>query len=342
MGLAEDRAKALAAALGNLDKKFGVGTAMRLGDKPRVKIEAYSTGSLALDRDLGTGGIPRGRITEIYAQESVGKTTLALHAIADAQSRGETCVFIDAEHALDPNYAEALGVNVEDLIVSQPNSGEDALEIFDTFVRSGAVALIVVDSVAALTPRAEIDGEMGDAHMALQARLMSQALRKTTGEISRTNTAVIFINQLRENIGAMGYGPKTTTTGGKALKFYATIRISMAKIQQIKQGEDVIGNTIKAKVEKNKLAPPFKTPTFDIYFGQGISLAGQIVDMGVQEGLIKKSGAWFSYNGDQLGQGKPNVMKALDENHELRDELLAEIKKRITPVIEEETTEDAE
>lgn len=341
MGVSEDRAKAIEAALAKVNKDFGAGAAMKFGDRPAVKLEAFSTGSLKLDRDLGCGGIPRGRITEIYAQESVGKTTIALHAIADAQSKGETAVFIDAEHALDPDYAAALGVDIDELIISQPDNGEQALEILETFVRSGAAGIIVVDSVAALVPQAEINGDMGDAHMALQARLMSQALRKVTGPIHNTNTAVIFINQLRENIGAMGYGPKTTTTGGKALKFYATIRISMAKIQQLKQGEDVIGNIIKAKIEKNKLAPPFKTPSFEIYFGKGIYLPGQIIEIGVEEGIIKKGGAWFSYNGDQLGQGKPNAMKFLEDNPELADEILGLIKEKWnpTPVVEAEAGE---
>lgn len=331
MGVSEDRAKAIEAALAKVNKDFGAGAAMKFGDKPVIKLEAFSTGSLKLDRDLGCGGIPRGRITEIYAQESVGKTTLALHAIADAQRKGETAVFIDAEHALDPEYARALGVDIDNLIISQPDNGEQALEILETFVRSGAAGIIVIDSVAALVPQAEINGDMGDAHMALQARLMSQALRKVTGPIHNTNTAVIFINQLRENIGAMGYGPKTTTTGGKALKFYATIRISMAKMQQIKQGEDVIGNIIKAKVEKNKLAPPFKTPLFEIYFGKGISRAGQIVDIGVEEGIIKKGGAWFSYNGDQLGQGKPNAIRFIEDNPELGEEILGLIMEKWHP-----------
>jgi recombination protein RecA len=331
MGVSEDRAKAIEAALAKVNKDFGAGAAMKFGDKTVVKMEAFSTGSLKLDRDLGCGGIPRGRITEIYAQESVGKTTIALHAIADAQAKGETAVFIDAEHALDPEYARSLGVDIDNLIISQPDNGEQALEILETFVRSAAIGIIVVDSVAALVPKAEIEGDMGDAHMALQARLMSQALRKVTGPIHNTNTAVIFINQLRENIGAMGYGPKTTTTGGKALKFYATVRISMAKMQQIKQGDDVIGNIIKAKVEKNKLAPPFKTPLFEIYFGKGISLAGQIVDIGVEEGIVKKGGAWFSYNGDQLGQGKPNAIKFIEDNPELGEEILGLIKAKWNP-----------
>lgn len=331
MGVSEDRAKAIEAALAKVNKDFGAGAAMKFGDKAVVKMEAFSTGSLKLDRDLGCGGIPRGRITEIYAQESVGKTTIALHAIADAQRKGETAVFIDAEHALDPEYARALGVDIDELIISQPDNGEQALEILETFVRSGAAGIIVVDSVAALVPKAEIEGDMGDAHMALQARLMSQALRKVTGPIHNTNTAVIFINQLRENIGAMGYGPKTTTTGGKALKFYATIRISMAKMQQIKQGEETIGNIIKAKIEKNKLAPPFKTPLFDIYFGKGISLPAQIIDIGVEEGIVKKGGAWFSYNGDQLGQGKPNAIRFLEDNPELAEEILGLIKEKWNP-----------
>lgn len=344
MGVSEDRAKAIEAALAKVAKDFGPGAAMRLGDKPQVKLEAFSTGSLRMDIDLGCGGIPRGRITEIYAQESVGKTTIALHAVADAQAKGETAVFIDAEHALDPEYAKALGVDTDALIVSQPDTGEQALEILETFIRSGVVGIIVIDSVAALVPKAEIDGEMGDAHMALQARLMSQALRKITGAISNTNTAVIFINQLRENIGAMGYGPKTTTTGGKALKFYATIRISMAKIQQIKQGDNVIGNIIKAKVEKNKLAPPFKQPQFEIYFGKGISRVAEIIDIGIEQGIVKKGGAWFSYNGDQLGQGKPKAIEFLEDNPEVAQEILDQIMAKIAPapvvVNEEKDSED--
>lgn len=330
MGTSEDRAKALEAALSKINKDFGEGSAMRFGDKPARKIETFSTGSLLLDFKLG-GGIPRGRITEIYAQESVGKTTLALHAIADCQKKLGTAAFIDAEHALDPEYARALGVDIDSTIISQPGSGEEALEILETLIRSNAVDIIVVDSVAALVPKAELDGDMGDSHMALQARLMSQALRKITGAISNSNTAVIFINQLRENIGAMGYGPKNTTTGGKALKFYATIRILMTKFQQIKIGDEVIGNIIKAKVEKNKLAPPFTTANFDIYFGKGISLSGQVLDMGVDFGVVKKGGAWYSYNGDQLGQGKVKSMEFLDDNPELMDEILELILDKITP-----------
>jgi recombination protein RecA len=315
----DTKQKALAAALAQIDRAFGKGSAMRLGDKEKVDIEAISTGSLGLDVALGIGGLPKGRIVEIYGPESSGKTTLTLHAIAECQKRGGTAAFVDAEHALDPVYASKLGVNVDDLIVSQPDTGEQALEIVDTLVRSGAIDILVVDSVAALVPRAEIEGEMGDSHVGLQARLMSQSLRKLTGSISKSKTLVIFINQLRMKIGVM-YGNPETTTGGNALKFYASVRLDIRRTGSIKTNGkegDVVGNSTRVKVVKNKVAPPFKQVEFDIMFGEGISKIGEIIDLGVKAGVIEKSGAWFSYDSVRLGQGRENSKIFLKENPEV-------------------------
>lgn len=320
MVAAADREKALKAALSQIEKQHGKGSVMRLGEREAVKIAAIPTGSVALDIALGVGGLPRGRIVEIYGPESSGKTTVALHAIANAQAEGGICAFIDAEHALDPEYAEKLGVDTDALLVSQPDNGEQALEIADTLVRSGALELIVVDSVAALTPKAEIEGEMGDSHVGLQARLMSQALRKMAGALNAAGTTAIFINQLREKIGVM-FGSPETTTGGKALKFYASVRCDVRRIQTLKDGQDSIGNRTRLKVVKNKVSPPFKQAEFDIMYGEGISRESSIIDMGVDNGIIKKSGSWFTYEGDQLGQGKEKARMFLKENPELADEL---------------------
>lgn len=325
-----NKEKALQAALSQIERQFGKGTVMRMGDKEQVAIPAISTGSLGLDVALGIGGLPKGRIIEIYGPESSGKTTLTLQVIAEAQRAGGTCAFIDAEHALDPIYAAKLGVNVEDLIISQPDTGEQALEVTDMLVRSGAVDVLVVDSVAALTPRAEIEGEMGDHHVGLQARLMSQALRKITGNIKNANCLVIFINQIRMKIGVM-FGNPETTTGGNALKFYASVRLDIRRIGAVKEGEEVIGSETRVKVVKNKVAPPFKQAEFQILYGSGINRMGEIVDYGVKLGLIDKAGAWYSYQGNKIGQGKNNVMKFLQENpvvskeleHKVRAELLA-------------------
>ncbi|MCZ9308481.1 recombinase RecA [Corynebacterium uberis] len=315
-----DRSKALEMALANIEKDFGKGAIMRLGDENRPPIQAISSGNTAIDVALGVGGFPRGRIVEIYGPESSGKTTVALHAIAQAQRAGGIAAFIDAEHALDPEYARALGVDTDALLVSQPDTGEQALEITDMLVRSGAIDIVVIDSVAALTPKAEIDGDMGDSHVGLQARLMSQALRKMTGPLYNSGTTAIFINQLREKIGVM-FGSPETTTGGKALKFYATVRCDIRRIQAIKDGQDHVGNRTKLKVVKNKVAPPFKTAEFDILYGEGISRESSIIDMGVEEKIIKKSGSWFTYEGEQLGQGKEKVRNNLKENPELADEI---------------------
>lgn len=315
-----NKEKALQAALSQIERQFGKGTVMRMGDKEQVAIPAISTGSLGLDVALGIGGLPKGRIIEIYGPESSGKTTLTLQVIAEAQRAGGTCAFIDAEHALDPIYATKLGVNVEDLIVSQPDTGEQALEVTDMLVRSGAVDVLVVDSVAALTPRAEIEGEMGDHHVGLQARLMSQALRKITGNIKNANCLVIFINQIRMKIGVM-FGNPETTTGGNALKFYASVRLDIRRIGAVKEGEEVIGSETRVKVVKNKVAPPFKQAEFQILYGSGINRMGEIVDYGVKLGLIDKAGAWYSYQGNKIGQGKNNVMKFLQENPLISKEL---------------------
>jgi len=315
MGSSE-RQKALDAALAQIDRAFGKGSAMKLGSREKVEIESISTGSLGLDIALGIGGLPRGRIVEIYGPESSGKTTLALHAIAEAQKVGGTAAFIDAEHALDPTYAKKLGVDVDNLVVSQPDTGEQALEITDTLVRSNAIDVLVIDSVAALVPRAEIEGEMGDSHVGLQARLMSQALRKITGSISRSRTLVIFINQIRMKIGVM-YGNPETTTGGNALKFYASVRLDIRRTGQIKDRDDIVGNTTRVKVVKNKVAPPFKQVEFDIMYGEGVSKVGEILDLGVKAGLVEKSGAWFSYDSIRIGQGRENAKVYLRENPDI-------------------------
>jgi len=322
----ENKKKALDSAIKAIDKSFGKGTLMRLGDRVVEEIEAISTASLGLDMALGIGGIPKGRIVEIYGPESSGKTTLTLHIIAQAQKMGGICAFIDAEHALDVKYAKNLGVDVENLLISQPDYGEQALDVVETVARSGAVDLIVVDSVAALTPKAEIEGDMGDTQVGTQARLMSQALRKLTGVLHKMNTTVIFINQIRMKIGQMGYGSPETTTGGNALKFYASVRIDIRKIQSLKQGEDVIGNRTRAKVIKNKVAPPFKQAEFEIMFGEGISREGELIDYGVKLDIVDKSGAWFSYKDKKLGQGKEKAKAFLKENKELAQEIEREIK----------------
>ena len=315
-----DRQKALDTVLSQIDKNYGKGSVMRLGDRPATKIETIPTGSIALDVALGIGGFPRGRVVEIYGPESSGKTTVALHAVASVQKAGGIAAFIDAEHALDPAYAEKLGVDTDNLLVSQPDTGEQALEIMDMLVGSGSIDIIVIDSVAALVPKAEIEGEMGDSHVGLQARLMSQALRKITGRLSHTNTTAIFINQLREKIGVF-FGSPETTTGGKALKFYASVRVDVRRIETLKDGANPVGNRTRAKIVKNKMAPPFKQAEFDILYGQGISIEGGLIDMGVEHGIVKKSGAWFTYEGDQLGQGKENSRRFLKDNPELAQEI---------------------
>lgn len=332
-----DRQKALEAALAQIDRAFGKGSAMKLGSREAMEIEAISTGSLGLDIALGIGGLPRGRIIEIYGPESSGKTTLALHAIAEAQKGGGTAAFVDAEHALDPVYAKKLGVDIDELIVSQPDTGEQALEIVDTLVRSNAIDILVVDSVAALVPRAEIEGEMGDSHVGLQARLMSQALRKLTGSISRSRCMVIFINQVRMKIGVM-YGNPETTTGGNALKFYASCRLDIRRTGQIKDKEDIIGNTTRVKVVKNKVAPPFKQVEFDIMYGEGISKVGEMLDLGVKAGIVEKSGAWFSYDSVRIGQGRENSKTFLKSNPEMMDRLEQAIRGKTAEVAEEMMT----
>ena len=338
-----DRTKALDAALAQIERQFGKGSVMRLGDEERLPMEFIPTGSIALDVALGIGGLPRGRIIEVYGPESSGKTTVALHAIANAQRAGDICAFIDAEHALDPEYAKKLGVDIDSLLVSQPDTGEQALEITDMLIRSGAVGLIVIDSVAALVPRAEIEGEMGDSHVGLQARLMSQALRKITGALSNTNTTCIFINQLREKIGVM-FGSPETTTGGKALKFYASVRLDIRRIEALKDGQEVVGNRTRVKVVKNKVAPPFKQAEFDIIYGEGISREGSLIDMGVEHGIVRKAGAWYTYDGDQLGQGKENARQFLRDNPDLAVELETRIKTTLgigVVKVEEPTSIDA-
>jgi recombination protein RecA len=326
-----DREKALEAALAQIDRAFGKGSAMKLGQRETLEIESISTGSLGLDIALGIGGVPRGRVVEIYGPESSGKTTLALHIIAEAQKGGGVAAFVDAEHALDPIYAKKLGVDTENLIVSQPDTGEQALEITDTLVRSNAIDVLVVDSVAALVPRAEIEGEMGDSHVGLQARLMSQALRKLTGSISRSKCIVIFINQVRMKIGVM-YGNPETTTGGNALKFYASVRLDIRRTGQIKDRDDIVGNTTRVKVVKNKVAPPFRQVEFDIMYGAGISKTGEILDLGVKAGLVEKSGAWFSYDSVRIGQGRENAKKYLTENPEVSARLEAAIRENAAGV----------
>jgi recombination protein RecA len=323
-----DRDKALEVALAQIEKQHGKGSVMRLGERPVSILEVIPTGSIALDVALGIGGLPRGRVVEIYGPESSGKTTVALHAVANAQAAGGVAAFIDAEHALDPDYAHALGVDTDALLVSQPDTGEQALEIMDMLIRSNALDIIVVDSVAALVPRAEIEGEMGDSHVGLQARLMSQALRKITGALSNSGTTAIFINQLREKIGVM-FGSPETTTGGKALKFYSSIRLDVRRIETLKDGGDAVGNRTRVKVVKNKVAPPFKQAEFDIVYGQGISREGSLIDVGVEQGIVKKAGAWYTYEGDQLGQGKENVRSFLRDNPDLADEIEKKIKEKL-------------
>ena len=328
MPSAADREKALETALAQIDRQFGKGSVMRLGSEERAPIESIPTGAIALDVALGIGGLPRGRIVEVYGPESSGKTTIALHAIASAQAKGGVAAFIDAEHALDPEYAKKLGVNIDDLLVSQPDTGEQALEIADMLIRSGSVDVIVIDSVAALVPRAEIEGEMGDSHVGLQARLMSQALRKITGALSNTGTTAIFINQLREKIGVF-FGSPETTSGGKALKFYASVRLDIRRIETLKDGQDSVGNRVRVKVVKNKLAAPFRQAEFDILFGEGISREGGLIDFGVEQDIVKKSGAWYTYEGEQLGQGKENSRRFLKENSELANEIEQKIKSKL-------------
>ncbi|SEK85764.1 recombinase RecA [Streptacidiphilus jiangxiensis] len=328
MAAANDRERALETALAQIERQFGKGSVMRLGDEARAPIAVIPTGSIALDVALGVGGLPRGRVVEVYGPESSGKTTLTLHAVANAQKAGGVVAFIDAEHALDPDYAKKLGVDTDALLVSQPDTGEQALEITDMLIRSGAVDLIVIDSVAALVPRAEIEGEMGDSHVGLQARLMSQALRKITGALSQTNTTAIFINQLREKVGVM-FGSPETTTGGRALKFYASVRLDIRRIETLKDGTEAVGNRTRVKVVKNKVASPFKQAEFDIIYGQGISREGGLIDMGVEHGFIRKSGAWYTYEGDQLGQGKENARNFLRDNPDLADEIEKKIKEKL-------------
>ncbi len=326
----ENRKKALDAALGQIERQFGKGTIMRMGDGHREAIPAISTGSLGLDIALGIGGLPKGRVVEIYGPESSGKTTLTLQVVAECQKAGGTAAFVDAEHALDPSYAEKLGVNVDDLLVSQPDTGEQALEVTDLLVRSGAVDVIIVDSVAALTPKAEIEGEMGDHHVGLQARLMSQALRKITGNIKRSNCMVIFINQIRMKIGVM-FGNPETTTGGNALKFYSSVRLDIRRIGAIKDGDEVVGNETRVKIVKNKVAPPFRQTEFQILYGKGIYHMGEVIDLGVQQGLIDKAGAWYSYNGDRIGQGKANAARYLEENPETAEAIETQIRAALMP-----------
>jgi recombination protein RecA len=324
----QDRDKALDMALAQIDKQFGKGSVMRLGDRVAVPVSIIPTGSIALDVALGIGGYPRGRIIEIYGPESSGKTTVALHAVANAQAAGGIAAFIDAEHALDPDYAKAMGVDTDALLVSQPDTGEQALEIMDMLIRSGAIDIVVIDSVAALVPRAEIEGEMGDSHVGLQARLMSQALRKVTSALNTSNTTAFFINQLREKIGVM-FGSPETTTGGKALKFYASVRLDIRRIESLKDAGEVVGNRTRVKVVKNKVAAPFKQAEFDIIYGQGISREGSLIDVGVDQGIIRKSGAWYTYEGDQLGQGKENARQFMRDNPDVANEVEKRIKEKL-------------
>ncbi len=339
----DDRKKALGAALGQIEKQFGKGAVMRMGDARAVRgdVKAISTGSLALDVALGIGGLPRGRVVEIYGPESSGKTTLTLHIIAEAQKAGGAAAFVDAEHALDPDYAEAVGVDINDLLVSQPDTGEQALEIADMLVRSGGLDVVVVDSVAALTPKAEIEGEMGDSHVGLQARLMSQALRKLTGSIQRSNTLVVFINQIRMKIGVM-FGSPETTTGGNALKFYSSVRMDIRRLGAIKKGDEVLGNETRVKVVKNKMAPPFKQAEFEILYGEGISREGEIIDMGVNQGFVDKSGAWYSYNGDRIGQGKDNARQFLRKNPEIAAEIEQRVRDKVLGRPDDEAPAESE
>jgi len=333
-----EKERALSAALAQIERQFGKGSMMRLGDQEQIAIPSISTGSLGLDVSLGIGGLPRGRVVEIYGPESSGKTTLTLQVIAEAQKVGGTCAFIDAEHALDPQYAQALGVDTDNLLVSQPDTGEQALEICDMLVRSAAVDVIVVDSVAALTPKAEIEGEMGDHHVGLQARLMSQALRKMTGNIKQANTMVIFINQIRMKIGVM-FGSPETTTGGNALKFYSSVRLDIRRIGAVKNGDEVVGNETRVKVVKNKVAPPFRQAEFQILYGEGIHRTGEILELGVQQGVVEKAGAWYSYNGDRIGQGRKNAADFLDDNPEMKEQIESIIRRQLMPQLD--SSEDA-
>ncbi len=335
-----DKQKALDAALAQIERQFGKGTVMKMGDEVRVAMPAISTGSLGLDVALGIGGLPKGRICEIYGPESSGKTTLTLQVIAECQKAGGTAAFIDAEHALDPIYAEKLGVNIDDLIVSQPDTGEQALEVTDMLVRSGAVDVVVIDSVAALTPKAEIEGDMGDSHMGLQARLLSQAMRKITGNIKQANCLVIFINQIRMKIGVM-FGSPETTTGGNALKFYSSVRLDIRRIGAVKDGDEVIGNETRVKVVKNKVAPPFKQAEFQILYGQGINRLGEVVDLGVKQGLIDKSGAWYAYKSDKIGQGKANAAKFLEENQAVAEEIEAQLRSQLLGTVKPEGDQES-
>ena len=330
-----EKERALSAALAQIERQFGKGSMMRLGDQEQLAIPSVSTGSLGLDVALGIGGLPRGRVVEIYGPESSGKTTLTLQVIAEAQKVGGACAFIDAEHALDPQYAQALGVDTDNLLVSQPDTGEQALEICDMLVRSAAVDVVVVDSVAALTPKAEIEGEMGDTHVGLQARLMSQALRKMTGNIKQANTMVIFINQIRMKIGVM-FGSPETTTGGNALKFYSSVRLDIRRIGAVKNGDEVVGNETRVKVVKNKVAPPFRQTEFQILYGAGIHRTGEILELGVQQGIVEKSGAWYAYNGDRIGQGRKNAADFLDNNPEMKEEIEATIRQQLMPHLSSE------
>jgi recombination protein RecA len=335
----EQRKQALAAALGQIERQFGKGTVMRMGDSAASRnIDVISTGSLTLDLALGIGGLPKGRVIEIYGPESSGKTTMTLHAIAECQKLGGTAAFIDAEHALDPSYAKKLGVNIDELLISQPDTGEQALEVTDMLVRSGGVDMVVIDSVAALTPKAEIEGDMGDSHMGLQARLMSQALRKLTANIKRSNTMVVFINQIRMKIGVM-FGSPETTTGGNALKFYASVRLDIRRIGAIKKGDEIVGNATRVKVVKNKMAPPFKQAEFEIRYGEGVSHVGELLDLGVEQGLVNKAGSWYSYKGEKIGQGKDNSGTYLKENPEIADELEALIREKLLPKSETAETD---
>jgi recombination protein RecA len=339
---AGDREKALETALLQIERQFGKGSVMRLGEETRVPVEVIPTGSIALDVALGLGGLPRGRIVEIYGPESSGKTTVALHAVANAQKAGGIAAFIDAEHAMDPEYAKKLGCDTDALLVSQPDTGEQALEIADMLIRSGAVDVIVIDSVAALVPKAEIEGEMGDSHVGLQARLMSQALRKITGALNQTKTTAIFINQLREKVGVM-FGSPETTSGGKALKFYASVRLDIRRIETLKDGTDAVGNRTRVKVVKNKMSPPFKVAEFDILYGTGISREGSLIDLGVEQGIVRKSGAWYTYEGDQLGQGKENARNFLRDNPDLANEIEKRIKEKlgVGPRVDADTSASA-
>jgi recombination protein RecA len=338
MSVAVDKGKAVDSAMSQIERQFGKGSIMKLGSRPIVDIPVISTGAIALDRALGIGGFPRGRIIEVYGPESSGKTTLALHAVANAQKQGGIAAFIDAEHALDESYARRLGVNCEELLVSQPDTGEQALEIGDMLLRSGAIDVIVIDSVAALVPRAEIEGEMGDAHMGLQARLMSQALRKLTGTIGKTNTCLIFINQIRMKIGVI-FGNPETTTGGNALKFYASVRLDIRRTSAIKNGQDVVGNRTRVKVVKNKMAPPFKEAEFDIMYGEGISAVGDLLDTGVEAGIVEKSGAWYSFNGERIGQGRENVKTFLKDNPDVCNTLNQRVREAMGLIKPTETAE---